>query len=707
MFKKRFLKTVSLLIMTVYFSSAIAFADNSTRDGLYLAPVTVKAQKRSEAAQNVPVSIVALDDVDLKDMDIKDTDDLALHVPNLEFSDFGSRRHGFMFLRGIKSLPNAEPATGYFVDGINFSKSYMFNFPLFEVEQVEVLKGPQGTLYGRNTMGGVIKVYTKQPGNEVESSLGVDIGNYHSKEFRASWSGPIVEDKLFLGVYGLGAFKDGYMENDTPAGGDDGRHQDGKSGRLKLRYLPTDDLDMTLSFDIQNHDDGAYPMRRTERNSFVQSGKFAVDDPYHYSHDYEGSQKNDCWGLALNSEYQTDYGKLFSVTGYRFFDSKEKIDADFTPADMMRKTYNQKDNDFSQEFRFASPEGSGPLEWLAGGNFFLLKSNTDITNLYGVDSKAPGSNLKFKTDKDNAGGSVFGQGTYTFWDNLDLTVGLRYEYEYASADTYKGQTPVGGSEAPLVNRDASNSFSKLLPKFALAWHLSEDQTLYGTVARAHRAGGFNDASAPEAHQAYGEEDSWLYEIGFKSVFFSNRLNFNVSGFYTAIDDEQLPLFMTDSMQPYTANAGSSHRMGVEVDSRFVVMEGLSLSGTFTWMEAEFDKYSPAKGEDYKGNRVFGVPDYTYTVATDYRRNITGQWGFFGRADLVGVGSRYFDDANTVKEDPYELVNLKVGVEGDHLDVYLWSKNLLDREYVMMENVSAGLAEDGKPRTFGISVDYRF
>ncbi len=700
-------KNSLLLIMTFCFISNSAWAHNASSSGLYLKEVTVKAQKRSQKAQDVPVSISALTDIDLKDMDIKDANDLALHVPNLEFSNFGSRRHGFMFLRGIKSLPNAEPSTGYFVDGVNFSKSYMFNFPLFDVEQVEVLKGPQGTLYGRNTMGGVINVFTKQPGNEIESSLGAEFGNYNSKEFRASWSGPVIEDKLFLGVYGLGAFKDGYMENDTSTNGDDGRHQDGKSGRLKLRYLPTDDLDMTLSFDIQNHDDGAYAMRRTERNSFVKSGKYGVDDPYHYSHDYEGSQKNDCWGVALNSEYQTNYGKLHSITGYRYFDSREKIDADFTPADMMRKNYNQEDSDFSQEFRFASPEEDGPLAWQTGGYFFLLKSNTDITNLYGADSKAPGSNLRFKTDKDNVGGAVFGQGTYTFWKGFDLTMGLRYEYEYASADTYKGQTPAGGSETALVDRDASNSFSKLLPKFALAWHFSEDQTLYGTVVRAHRAGGFNDASAPEAHQAYGEEDSWLYEVGLKSVFFDNRLNFNLSGFYTAIDDEQLPLFMTDSMQSYTANAGRSHRMGVEVDSSFVLMEGLNLSGTFTWMEAEFDRYSPSEGESYKGNRVFGVPDYTYTIATDYRRNIVGDWGFFGRAELVGIGSRYFDDANTVKEDPYELVNLKVGVEGEHLDVYLWSKNLLDREYVIMENVSAGLAEDGEPRTFGISVDYRF
>lgn len=707
MFKLKASKIIILLITTFYFSLSAAFADNATSDGLYLKPVTVKAQKRAEKMQDVPAGIVALDDIQLKDMDIKDTDDLSLHVPNLEFSDFGSRRHGFLFLRGIKSLPTGEPSTGYFVDGVNYSKPYMFNFPLFDVEQVEVLKGPQGTLYGRNTMGGVINVYTKQPGNEIESSIGTELGSYHSKEFRANWSGPIVEDKLFLGVYGMGAFKDGYMENDTPTDGDDGRHQDGKSGRVKLRYLPDEDLDMTLSFDIQSHDDGAYTMRRTERNSFVKSGKFAQDDPYHYSHDYEGSQESDCWGVALNSEYKTDYGKFHSVTGYRYFDSSEKIDADFTPLDMMRKNYKQEDNDFSQELRLSSPEDNGPLDWLAGGNLFLLNSKTDIINLYGTDSKVPGSNMEFKTDKRNVGGSLFGQGTYTFWNDFDFTLGMRYEYEHASADSYKYQTPVGGTENILVDRGDSNSFSKFLPKFALAWHLAEDQTLYGTVARAHRAGGFNDASAPEGQQSYDEEDSWLYEVGFKSAFWENRLNLNVSGFYTSIEDEQLPLFLEDSMQSYTANAGRSHRLGVEIDSKVVVMEGLNLSGSFTWMEAEFDEYSPSEGVDYKGNRVFGVPDYTYTAAVDYRCGLTGQWGFFSRADLIGIGSRYFDDGNTVEEDPYELVNLKLGVEGEHLDVYLWSKNLLDREYVVMENTTAGLAEDGSPRTFGISFDYRF
>ncbi|WP_291325499.1 TonB-dependent receptor [Desulfovibrio sp. UCD-KL4C] len=700
-------RILNFLLIFVTFLGANAFAHNSTEAAHYLPLVTVKSQKRTEKVQEVPVSVVALDEIAIKDMDIKNTDDLSFHVPNLEFNDFGSRRHGFMFLRGVKSLPTGEPSIGYYVDGVSYSKPYMFNFPLFDVEQIEVLRGAQGTLYGRNTIGGVINVYTQQPGNEVRSSFGGELGNFHSKEFRASWSGPIVEDKLFLGVYGLGAFKDGYMENDISTDGDDGRHQDGKSGRVKLRYLPAEDLDMSFSFDIQNHDDGAYAMRRTERNAMVQAGKLSADKPYHYSHDYEGSQKNDCWGLSLNSEYKTKYGKLYSITGYRFFDSDEKLDSDFSPLDQMRKNYLQQDKDFSQEFRFTSLEDEEVVKWLAGAYFFLLESDTDITNLYGTSSSSPGEKLRFKTDKKNVGSALFGQGTYTFGKNFDLTMGLRYEYEYAGAGSSKFQTPAGSSEKLLVDRDASNSFSKLLPKVSLAWHVTKDRTLYGTVSRASRSGGFNDASAPADHQSYDEEDSWLYEVGLKSSLFDNRLNLNLSGFYTSIDDEQLSLFQADSMQSYTANAGSSHRLGVEVESKFMVMPGLNFSGSFTWMQAEFDKYSPSTGVDYKGNRVFGVPDYTYTLAADYRRNLAGEWGVFSRIDLLGIGSRFFDDGNTVKENPYELVNLKVGVEGKHLDVYLWSKNILDRQYVMMENTAAGVAEDGAPRTFGISIDYRF
>lgn len=673
-----------------------------------LPPVVVKAEKRTEDAQYVPASITVLEAGEIKDMGIKNTDDLARHVPNLEYVDFGSRRHGLMFLRGIKSLPNGEPSTGYYVDGINYSKPYMFNFPLFDVELVEVLKGPQGTLYGRNTVGGVINVYTRKPSNEVTLDAGVSLGDYEQREVQASVSGPLVEDKLFLGVYGLAAYRDGYMVNDVHTAGKDGRYQDGKAGRLKLRYVVNNDWEMSLNVDAQQHDDGAYTGRRTPRNRLVRAGRVGVDRPYHYSHDYEGKQDNYCWGTALDSTYETGVGTFRSLTGYRVFDSDEDIDSDFSPLDIMRKMYVQTDNDFSQELRLVSPDSEGDFKWLLGAYFFHLRSRTEVSNLFGEDSRAPGRKVHFDTKRKNIGGSVFGQGTYMLFDKLDVTLGLRGAYERAAIDSSQFDTRPVGPTRLVANVDDSKVFTAFLPKISLAWHFNENHMTYATVARAHRSGGFNDVSAPRGKEDYDEEYSWLYEIGVKSLFFDQRLMLNLSGFYTKIDEEQLPLLNVRNMQSYTANAGESHRTGMEIESRFKLTQDIVLSANASWIDARFDEYyDPVLRLDYKDNRIFCVPQYTYSVGLDYRRELVKGWSVFGRADLMGVGSRYFDDANTVKDDPYELVNLRLGIEGDHFECEVWVKNLFDKEYVAFENTRAGVAEDGAPRMFGVNFGYTF
>lgn len=702
--------TVIVAAMLIYCTATtLVFADEEERrTDLRLDAVVVKAEKRSEEAQDVPASITVLEEGDLRDMGIRNTDDLAKHVPNLEFNDFGSRRHGLMFLRGIKNLPTSEPSTGFYVDGVNYSKPYMFNFPLFDVERVEVLKGPQGTLYGRNTVGGVINVFTRDPGNEVISSAGTTFGNFEQKEVRGSWSGPLVEDRLFMGVYGMAASRDGYMENDVDTGGRNGRYQDGMAGRVKLRYLANEDWEIGMILDAQQHEDGAYSARRTRRNSLVKAGTVGTDRRRHYSHDFEGEQKNDCWGATLNSRYETGLGTFHSITGYRDFDSDEDIDADFSPLDVMRKRYVQRDSDFSQEFRLSSPEGNDPFKWLVGTYVFNLDSQTEVTNRMGVAHASPGMKVVFDTDRRNTGAAGFGQGTYTFFDKLDLTLGLRYEYEHAEAVADQLNTPAGGPTTRVAHTDDSMHFTALLPKLSLAWHFNDDHMIYGTISRAHRSGGFNDASAPAGKQAYEEEYSWLYEVGLKSMFMDDRLMFNLSGFYTAIDDEQLPLFKTGTMQSYIDNAGKSYRTGVEIESRYKLTEEFDLSANFSWIEARFEEYEdPAIGADYAGNRVFLVPNYTYGVGLDYRHALKGQWSLVGRADVTGVGSRYFDDGNTVEENPYDLINLRFGVEGEHLACSVWVKNIFDKEYTVFENTTAGIAEDGAPRTFGASLDYHF
>ena len=695
--------------------SAAASGESEKQEGqaYQVEKITVTAQKRVENVQDVPDSITVLNAVEIEDADITDMTSLSAHVPNLEFYDFGSRWHSQTFLRGIKSLHNSEPTTGLYVDGVNYSKSYMFSFPLFDVEQIEVLRGPQGTLYGRNTMAGVINVRTKQPDNEIAAGLSGSYASYNDRQLKGYARFPIFKDKLFLGMAGLVSGRDGYMDNDVSGVGDDGRHEEGLAGRVKLRFLPTPKWDISLSLDAQKHDDGAFPFRRTKRNAFVQNGMLPADRKYHYSHDFDGTSENQYWGAVLNANVDTVLGRLTAISGFRDFDNEDFIDSDFSPLDMARMKYGIDERTFSQEVRLASPENPDGFTWLTGVYYFYLDVEKDMTNYYrpamaGSPSNPfrPGTGARLtETDGVNEGVAFFGQATYPVLKHVDVTVGLRHEIESTEMDASVSDTPDGGTTTTTDTPTMDNDFNAWLPKFSVAWHCTEDHMLYATISRAHRSGGFNGPDV--GGRPYDEEYSWAYEVGVKSSFFNNRMTVNLAGFYTDIEDEQITRF-NEYNQSYVENAGTSHRIGVEVEARYAIMEGMELNAAFGWLEAEYDHYSdPTTGEDYKGNSVFNVPDYTYSIGLQYRRPLWGEWNGFGRLEVSGVGRRYFDDANTEKASPYELVNLKLGVEGCHWDCYVWVENLFDRHYRISENVNRGITEDGEPITAGISLAYRF
>lgn len=698
------------LVLVMPCRMACAGDGEDSADGpLALDAVVVKAEKRTEEAQKVPASMTVLEEGDIHDMGLTGISDLAEVAPNMSFHDFGSRRHALLFMRGIKSLPGGQAGTGFTIDGLNYSKGYMFmGLPLYDVERVEVLRGAQGTLYGRNTTGGVINLYTAEPGDEFRSSVSATYGSYGEKEVRANASGPLMEDKLYLGLYGLALGSDSYMENDTDTSGDEGRHKEGLAGRMKLRYQGGEDWKTTLILEGQHHDDGSFPLRRTERNAYVKAGTYGADSRYHYSHDFESSEDIGTWNVTLNTEVETGLGTLQSVTGYQDYNCVEWIDADMSPADAMRKRVHMEDSDLSQEFRLTSPEGGGPFRWITGVYFFHFDGGNYILNKYGVNHGLNGQKDKFDTDLRNTGAAMFGEGTYTFASRFDVTLGLRGEYEHTEGKSIWTRTNTSGVGTQLGDFDESEDYSALLPKVSLAWHFDDDIMVYGSVAKSHKVGGYNSAWVPAGSESYGEEESWLYEVGMKSYLLDRRLMLNVAAFYTSIENEQLTQFKLGTTQGYLDNAGESHRVGVELESRYRLAEAWTLSASGAWIDARFDEYEDeANGIDYKDNKVFCVPEYTYSLAVDYRDRVAEDWELFGRAAVSGFGPQYFNDANTVKQHAYELVNLRLGFQWKDLECSLWSKNLLDREYVAFENTGAGFAEDGRPRTVGATVSYTF
>ncbi|WP_319524342.1 TonB-dependent receptor [uncultured Desulfosarcina sp.] len=720
--------TTLLFLIFIFVLVRPGFADNSSSEAPdtdpaetaqtveTLDPMVVTAQKRSQNVQDLPGSITLLDAETIEDARIEGMTDISGLTPGLEFRNAGSRRHSFTFMRGIKSIHNQESAMGYYVDGVGYSKSYMFDFPLFGVERIEVLKGPQGTLYGGNTMAGVINVITAEPDNLTCSKLALGLGNYDRAEVKGSVRTPLIADKLFFGLSGLFEQQDeGFMENDVEADGDEGRHSKGGSGRFKLKFLPTDDLDVTLSIDGQSYDEGAFPLRRTARNAFVKNGIFQADPEYHYSHDFEGTADTDFWGANLNINYAFPFATLVSITGHRDYRVDEMVDSDFSPLDMTRLHYVQEDKSFTQELRLVSPESDDMLQWLAGLYYFSNDAENRTTN-YFRSAMVGNPNNPFGTDTGNRliisdgtteGMAVFGQGTYRFLEQFDFTLGLRYEYQDAEMNWTQENSPDHDTATTLAYPTADNDFDALLPKASLAWHMTANHMVYATFSGGFRGGGFNKVS-PEENRAFDEETNWMYEIGTKLSFLEKRIFVNLSGFYMDIEDEQIARFDTDLNSAYNVNAGESHRLGIEMETRYTPVSGLDFIAGFTVLEAEYDSYSDAAlGTDYSGNQVFNVPNFSGNIGVQYRRPLYGQWDFMGRVDVIGIGKRYMDDANEVEEGSYALVNAKAGIEGEHLDIYLWSDNLFDRHYIVFENTSKGITEDGAPLTVGATVSYRF
>lgn len=673
----------------------------SNKKPLRLEPVVVTAEKRSENVQEIPSSISVITDIQITDSGITDIEELSALTPNLFISNWGTRGNSFIFIRGIGAINN-DPAVGYYVDDVNYMDSRIFDSKLYEIERIEVLRGPQGTLYGRNSLGGIINIHTKKPGNEVEAGTTQRFGNYNLYETDLYLRTPILEDKLFLGLAGNYQYREGYSYNNFLD--EDGDSLRGLNGRAHLRWMPSQKLDALFILEGDRINDGAYPVTNLSE---------VKHDPHRFSHDVSGSDKRDSFGTSLRVKYDADALTFTSITGYRHFDDRAHNDQDFTPMPLATAKENLHDSQVSQEFRFASPKNNGNWKWIGGLYGFYHERDDNLVLDYAPGVVMPGIGITTDTDSvvDTSGGAAFGQATYTLFDSLELSAGLRYDYERAALD-YKNKT--NGFEDSNFSDSLNNS--SLLPKFQVAYHWTDNIMTYASVSRGYRSGGFNTSFLNADDRSFDPEYSWNYEIGTKTSWFKNRLNLNLTGFYIVLDDQQVTITLPNA-NSVVRNAGESHNIGFEVEGTALLFEGLTAEANFGYTYAEFKKYQDGMN-DYKGNRAPFAPLYTYFGALQYRRPLiddfkylwnTGSLDLFVRAEVQGTGPLYWDVANNIEQDPYELFNFRIGFETEHFDLIAWCRNAFDKKYakVAFDSGMGPLGQAGDPQTFGLTLRARF
>lgn len=657
---------------------------------LKLGTVVVTAQKREENVQDVPISMDVLSAMAIEDAGIGDLSEMTLYSPNVYAKQ--DTNQNMIIIRGLSShnVVLNTPA-GLFVDDIAYPMTFMQNPELLDIERVEVLRGPQGTLYGSNTESGAIRIITRKPGNELEGKVFVEPGFYNSSE-RNSWllktgaslRGPLVEDTLYLG----GAFtvkkSPGYMKNIHDDDEEAGKEQS-VSGQGRLRWTPSSRWDVSLLVNGSRKDNGyGY--------AHYVTGPTASRD-YTVNWDGANSWVDENNGQAFHIQYEADWADITSITTRNDFDTDFKNDGEFGPLVNPDQEFRFANESYAQEVRLASPQDSGAFEWL-GGVYYSYGENT---------VKAAFFNQLRNTDYDTRTYAVFGQMSYTLFEKLKLTGGLRWDrYE---ADGEQDLVHLGQNYSKDIEHD------QILPKIALSYDVNENAMIYGSVSKGVLAGGYNYGFAVDSETlTFGPETTWNYELGVKTDWMDRTLQINVAAFYIAISDKQVSEFLAGPAVRSVTNAAKASSRGFELAVDYRPAEGWLLFGNGGYTDARIDEWvSDEMGGgtyDYKDKKLPTAPEYTFNLGAEYAH----ETGWFGRFDLLGVGRFYSDAKNDVDVDPYEIVNVRLGRRMDSWEVSAWCKNLLNRHYHLNRSPYIGgeiVASDGEPRSIGMTVTYRF
>ena len=665
-----------------------------TANATLLGTVVVTAQKREENVQDVPISMDVFDELQIDDAGITDLKDLTYFSPNLYAKQ--NINQNMIIIRGLSShnVVLNTPA-GLFVDDINYPITFMQNPDLLDIERIEVLRGPQGTLYGRNTESGAVRIITRTPDNTLRGKIFLEPGLYTTDArdvplFRAgaSFSGPLVEDILYLS----GAFQSkdtqGYTENIHDGNKDAGR-VDHKSGQAKLRWTPTSRWDVTLLGNVARDDNGYGYVRYIDGPD--------ASDRYQINWDGGNGWVDENNGQALHLKYEGQRYSFSSITTRNDFSTNFYNDGEFKLLPFPDQIFKFETTSYSQEFRVASadgdtPEEASPFEWLVGAFAFHDDNVADASFMW-----------QFReTDFENTGCALFGQASYRFLEKWKATAGLRWDRQESHGD----QTRVDLNQS----YSADIEHDEFLPKVSLSYDVDERVMLYATVAKGILAGGFDYGFATSDDTlTFEPETTWNYEAGVKSQWFDDRLTVNLTAFYIDIQDKQVEEFLAGPSVRSVTNAARASSKGLELEVQARPSQEWKLFGGLGYADARIESWeSDEMGGgtyDYSGNRLTYAPEYTYNVGAEYAHSS----GLFVRGDLVGVGDFYTDAKNETKVEGYGLVNLRVGYRREAYDVVLWCKNAFDEAYYTSKSYYIGghIVGDGAPRTVGLTVTYRF
>jgi iron complex outermembrane receptor protein len=703
-----------------------------------LSDIVVTAQRRAQNAQDVPIAITAISGDALTEAGIRDPRDLTLLVPNLSFQAGTAATTTSLFIRGVgigDFNSNTTGAVGIYVDDVFLGANAGKLFNVFDSEGIEVLKGPQGTLYGRNTTAGAIRFSSRKPTDTWTADGAALYGRYNEVQLEGGVGGPIVADLIKIRVAGTYTRRDGTTFNRVT--GHKVNDLNMWAGRAIVDITPSDDLLIRAIVHTGRNRGGARQFQhRGQGVDFAGNPNFSPTgvplDGFGYAdtdndlnagdYDIEGKERVDVFGSSLNVQYDVGPATLTSITAYEQVNRNTLEDTDASPNNVLTARYVDRPRQFSQELRVAS-NGSGPLTYVFGGFYFHDKLTTDsaFDILRGLrDPASPGGGfdpaasigyLRYPYVQTTESVAAFGQIDYKLTDRLTATAGLRASRDHIRFD-YSSFFDDPTGIVPILDFDQAKSFRDLSYRAALAYQ-ADRMLFYASASKGYNSGGFagGSSSDPRQLQPFRSERLYSYEAGIKTDLFDRRLRFNASGFYYDYKDLQVFVFDTSGILPVQRklNAGNAQIYGLETEITARPTPRLNMSLSASFMHSEYRDFTALAAADYSGNRLVNAPNVALSGGISYTQPVAARGSI--RAHVDGsYQSKIFltpDNLPSYQVNGYGILNARLSwlTADERYEFALWGKNITGTRYISY--ISPVVTQDqinyNDPGTYGVQI----
>jgi iron complex outermembrane receptor protein len=697
--------------------------------------IIVTAQKRSENLQDVPVAVSAVTGKTLENKRILDLVDLSNATPGLQIKSDDNGANPRIFIRGV-GVNDFNPATasavGIYADGIYVGSPLAQRFAFFDLQQAEVLRGPQGTLYGRNTTGGAVNVTSRKPGNEIEADFLAEYGRFNSVNLQGGVSLPLAKDLLSVRVAGIYQRDDGYSINRLT--GNRGNNADRWAVRGSVHFTPssaiTDDLAVTVgksrggsiwaynralfpaSADVAGPDGLCAPAYYGTANcTNVLGYANASKNLYEGDYSFEGKDRVNLFTVANTLTVNLGSADIVAVTGYQHAKRNDQEETDANPFPVITASYIARQNTFSQELRLQS-SGKPALRYVFGlyyaHDYLTNNSAYDVLAILPADPASGIGRFVWPLAQKTDSYAAFGQLDYDLTSRLTATVGLRYSADHKDFHYFSGETNTG---TPFFTFDGSKTFDSVSGKFGLQYRFTPDVNAYASYSRGTKSGGFFSGQTGNIADIgpYKDETVNAYEAGLKTELLHHTLRANLAAFYYDYQNLQVYTTVIDGFitrQLFT-NASAARMYGGELELEATPARGLTISMNAAYLNATYRNFVSA-GADYSGNTLPSAPKISVQTAIDYTQPVS-----FG-AIVANVSASYrskvfFDTANTARlsDQARVYVDGRLGVQlvRNKLEIGVWGKNIFGETNISDITPIASLGFDvvsvGPPRTYGL------